>query len=158
MISGKSMEKAMEKVKELTPRRTHKPLEQSLKEINAWYRGWSSYFKMTQYPAQLHTVEAHIRRRLRARLIRNMKRKRTIAARFREKGVSEGSIKKAVFANNNWWKLSHTTAAHKTFSNEWFAEQGLYIRSDDKLKHWFAVTDWVKIIIGAVYGPVRTVL
>ncbi len=123
MISAKSMERAMEKVKELTPRRTHKPLETSLKEINYWYRGWSNYYKMTQYPSQLSSIEAHIRRRLRARLIRNMKRKRSIAIQLKKKGVSSRSVTKAVFANNNWWKLSHTSAAHIAFPNAWFCER-----------------------------------
>ena len=145
MISAKSMARAMEKVKELTPRRTHKPLETSLKEINNWYRGWSNYYKMTEYPSQLYTVEGHLRRRLRTRLIRNMKRKRNIAIQFRKKGVSNRSISKTVFANNNWWKLSYTSAAHKAFSNEWFSKQGLYTRSGEKLKHWFAVEEWIKI-------------
>jgi hypothetical protein len=56
-------------VKELTPRGTHQTLETTLEQINKWYVGWSNYFGMTYYPAQLHKIEAHIRRRLRSRLV-----------------------------------------------------------------------------------------
>jgi RNA-directed DNA polymerase len=38
-ISKKALDKAMEKVKELTPRSTHIPLEQTMETINKWYQG-----------------------------------------------------------------------------------------------------------------------
>ena len=65
-ISRKALQAAMDKVNELTPRGTHLALETSVERINNWYLGWSSYFAMTYYPAQLKKIEAHLRRRLRA--------------------------------------------------------------------------------------------
>src|SRR5690606_12354269 len=65
-ISLKSMVRAMERVKELTPRGTHQKLEKTMEEINRWYQGWSSYYSLTQFPAQFVELEAHIRRRLRS--------------------------------------------------------------------------------------------
>jgi RNA-directed DNA polymerase len=47
VISGKSMNRAMEKIKELTPRGTHLKLERAIEEINKWYVGWSGYHRMT---------------------------------------------------------------------------------------------------------------
>jgi len=145
MVSSISMKRAMEKVKELTPRGSHKTLEASIKQINSWYRGWSGYYKMTQYPSQLASIEAHIRRRLRTRLIKNMKRRRNIARNLIKRGVNPKSVYKTVYSNKGWWKLSHTNAAHKAFPNLWFERHGLFIRSPDKLPHWFDVKDWIKI-------------
>jgi RNA-directed DNA polymerase len=145
VISNKAMERAMEKVKTLIPRRAHKTLEASIEEINRWYRGWSNYYKITHYPAQLHYIEAHIRRRLRVRLIRNMKRRRTIAKNFIKMGVKSRTAYKTVYSNQGWWKLSRSYAANKTFSNKWFEDQGLYIRSDHQYSHWFDVKIWIKI-------------
>ena len=62
-ISAKSMSRAMDKVRELTPRGTHQSIEQTVETINKWYVGWSAYYSMTQYPKQLSTIEAHVRRR-----------------------------------------------------------------------------------------------
>jgi len=50
VIAKASINKAMDMVKNLIPRRSHLPIENAMKEINTWYRGWASYFKMTQYP------------------------------------------------------------------------------------------------------------
>jgi hypothetical protein len=38
-IAHKALQTAMDKVKALTPRGTHKALETNLKEINQWVRG-----------------------------------------------------------------------------------------------------------------------
>ena len=67
------MTRAMTPVKGLTPRGSHVTLTSSMADINRWYRGWANYFAMTQYPAQLSRIEAHIRRRLRSRLMINRK-------------------------------------------------------------------------------------
>ena len=68
-IAHKALQTAMDKVKALTPRGTHKALEPALDKINQWYVGWSNYYSLTNYPSQLHKIEAHIRRRLRSRLV-----------------------------------------------------------------------------------------
>lgn len=72
-IARKALKTAMSQVKALTPRGTHKTLESTIREINQWYKGWANYFSLTCYPSQLRTVEAHIRRRLRARLVDQQK-------------------------------------------------------------------------------------
>ena len=77
-IAKATYDKAMEKVKDLIPRGTHLQIEQAINEVNIWYQGWASYFKMTQYPAQLKGIEAHIRRRFRSRLVSQQKRKRNL--------------------------------------------------------------------------------
>jgi RNA-directed DNA polymerase len=145
-ISTQAMSKAMDKVAELTPRSTHKTIELSIQEINSWYRGWSNYFSMTQYPSQLKQIEAHIRRRLRARLIRNMKRKRTIVEKFIKRGVSKNSAFNMAYSSKSWWALSQTFAASKAFSNKWFESMGLFIRSHEQHSHWFPLDQWIKIL------------
>ena len=47
--------------------KTHLTRERAMEAINKWYAGWAGYYEMTQYPRQLRRVEAHVRRRLRAR-------------------------------------------------------------------------------------------
>lgn len=91
----------MEKVKELTPRRTHISLEQAMETINEWYQGWATYFKMTQYPAQLKKIEAHIRRRLRARIVRQQKRRRHLYNKLTKLGINKGLAAKTAYSNCN---------------------------------------------------------
>lgn len=145
-ISKAALSKAMEKVKELIPRGTNLAIEQAVEKINSWYRGWASYFKMTQYPAQLRSIEAHIRRRLRARIVSQQKKKRNLVAKLIKRGVAKKQAENTVYTNRKTWALSHTKAVEKAFPNKWFSDTlNQIIVSDKKLDHWFDQEVWVKL-------------
>ncbi len=145
-ISHKALQSAMAKVKILTPRGTHLTLEKTLEEINSWYVGWAGYFEMTYYPAQLKYIEAHIRRRLRSRLVDQQKSKRNLYRKLVKRGVSRRQAAKAVFSNRNRWALSNTFALLKAYPVGWFiGEMGQVIRSDKELPHWFELRHWISL-------------
>lgn len=143
-ISQVSMSRAMDRVRELTTRGTSLTLSKSLDQINKWYVGWANYFKMTQYPSQLSKIEAHIRRRLRARIIKQQKSKRSICRMLVKRGVSKRYAQKTVYKPRKTWVLSHTRAVEKALSNRWFEKQGMVIKSKENLKHWFQIRQWVR--------------
>lgn len=144
-ISHKALQNAMSKVKELTRRGTHRTLEQSLEALNSWYIGWSGYFAMTYYPAQLHKIEAHIRRRLRARFIDQQKSKRNLHRKLVKLGVPRRQSANTVFSNRKRWALSNTWAVLKAYPVKWFVQKGQAIRSDQQLPHWFETSRWVNL-------------
>lgn len=145
-ISKKAINKAMETVNTLTPRESNLPLERALEQINIWYKGWASYFKMTQFPAQLKGIEAHIRRRLRARFVKQQKRRRNLYRKLIKLGVGKKAVAKAVYSNKGTWNLSHKSAVEKAYSNNWFAKAGLEIVSNLELDHWLPLNKWVKLV------------
>lgn len=145
-ISRKAIDHAMNKVKELTPRGTSQNVTETVNKINTWYVGWSSYFSLTQYPAQLKKIEAHIRRRLRSRLVSQQKRRRHLYNKLIKRGVKPGLAGSAVYSNRGRWALSHTTAVERAYPNRWFEKDlGFKVRSNDKLSHWFDVNKWVRL-------------
>lgn len=145
-ISKKAIDHALTKVKELTPRGTSSTIRDTVRKINLWYRGWSSYHSMTQYPAQLRKIEAHIRRRLRSRLVSQQKRRRYLYNKLIKRGVKSKTAYRAVYSNRQRWALSHTVAVERAYSNRWFEDEiGLFIRSKDKLPHWFELNQWVHL-------------
>jgi len=145
-ISARSMNRAMTRVKELTPRGTHLTLEKTIERINNWYMGWSSYYSMTQYPAQLAKIEAHIRRRLRSRLVDQQKKKRNLFEKLVKRMVPRRLAAKTVFSNKGRWALSHTRAMEAAYPNQWFInDMGLKVRSTQKYPHWFNVRQWIKV-------------
>ena len=145
-IAHKALQTAMDKVKALTPRGTHKALEPALDKINQWYVGWSNYYSLTNYPSQLHKIEAHIRRRLRSRLVSQQKRKQHLYRNLVNRGVPRKQASKTVFSNNKRWMLSNTRAVTRAYPNSWFINmKGQEIRSDRKLAHWFEVSQWIRL-------------
>jgi group II intron reverse transcriptase/maturase len=144
-ISKAAYNKAMDKIKTLIPRGSHLPFEKTLAEVNKWYRGWSSYFKMTQFPAQLKAIEAHIRRRFRARFVKQQKKKRNLLKLLKRKGVPKKNAAKTVYSNRGPWNLSHTRALERAFSIEWFLNEGQIVISNIQMDHWFDLKKWVKL-------------
>ena len=145
-ISAQSMKRAMQKVKELTPRGTNITLEQTIKRINSWYMGWSGYYLMTQYPSQFSNIEAHVRRRLRARFVDQNKKRRFLLRKLVKQGVCRDLAAKTVFSHRGRWVLSRTKALHRAYPNRWFVNRfGQVIRSTDRMKHWFSVHRWIKV-------------
>jgi group II intron reverse transcriptase/maturase len=145
-IAHKALQTAMDKVKALTPRGTHKALEPALDKINQWYVGWSNYYSLTNYPSQLHKIEAHIRRRLRSRLVSQQKRKQHLYRNLVKRGVPRKQASKTVFSNNKRWVLSNARAVTRAYPNSWFINlKGQEIRSDRKLVHWFEVSQWIRL-------------
>lgn len=129
----------MVKVKELTPRGTYMTLERTIERINRWYMGWSGYYRMTQKPDQLRRIEAHIRRRLRSRLVGQHKRKRYLFKKLIKRGIGKAFAAKTVFSNKGRWVLSHTPAVERAYPNRWFIEEmGQKIRSNEIHSHWFS--------------------
>jgi hypothetical protein len=145
VISAQSIKRAMQKVKELTPRGTHQSLEVTMKRINSWYKGWSGYYMMTQYPSQLQAIEAHVRRRLRSRFVDQQKKRRHLFRNLIKRGVSRG-LARTVFSNNGRWVLSNTFAVTRGYPVRWFTDvAGQWIRSTDRQKGWFSLDQWIKV-------------
>lgn len=145
VISAKSMKTALQKVKELTPRGTSLPIEKTMDLVNRWYVGWSGYYRMTQYPSQLLRIEAHVRRRLRARFVDQQKRRRHLYKRLVKRGVKKRRAANAVFSNNGRWALSLNFAISMAYPVSWFVEEiGQKIRSRDKVDDWFPLRQWIR--------------
>ena len=135
-ISRKAILKAAQTVKTLTRTNSQIPLEKSVSQLNEWYKHWFGYFCMTEFPNQLKTLEAHARRRLRARVARRFKRKRHLARFLRQKKVGFKTIKKSIDKSYGPWKLSGTSVQSALKVN-WFVKVlGQEILSTRKLSHW----------------------
>ena len=145
-ISLSSMNRAMAKVKELTPTSTCEPTEKTITRINTWYTGWSNYYKMTEFPNQLLAIEGHIRRRLRARIIYQKKQNRNLFEALLKRGVPRRQAASAAFSSKGKWAKSHFKAVEKAYPNKWFIEEkGLKIRTNEWLPHWKDIKERVSL-------------
>lgn len=135
-ISTMAMNKANEKVKVLSKRGTYLTVEKSIERFNLWYRGWAQYFEVTCFPSQFAKIEAHFRRRLRAQMIKDHKRRKFIYRKLLRRGVRKQTAKRMAFSNNKVWAMSRMPAAHIAWPNSYFKQMGMYLHSDKELHHW----------------------
>jgi RNA-directed DNA polymerase len=133
LLSERTKCNAMERVRQLTPRNWGGKLESCIARINAWLRGWHQFFGIASASEMqmMRKLDAHIRRRLRAIILRHWKRKRTIARRLVALGVKRQSAWRQVYAGRkSWWALSHTHAVDQGLRNAYFAKRGLIFLVD----------------------------
>jgi RNA-directed DNA polymerase len=128
LLSERSRRRIADKVRELTPRNWGQSPGDCIRQVNAYLLGWVGFFFVCGETELrlLHNLDAHIRRRLRALLLRQWKRRRHIVRRLIRMGVKPktawGSIYKG---SRSLWMLSHTLAVHQALCLAYFAERGL---------------------------------
>ncbi|MGH3850008.1 MAG: reverse transcriptase domain-containing protein, partial [Pseudonocardiaceae bacterium] len=128
LLSERTKRNAMERVCQLTPRNWGGAFVSCVARINAWLRGWHGFFGIVsaQETQAMRKIDAHIRRRLRAILLRHWKRKRTIARRLITLGVPRRSAWRQVYqGHRSWWALSHIPAVDHGLNRAFFRERGL---------------------------------
>jgi RNA-directed DNA polymerase len=139
LLSERSWKRAAQQVRELTPRNWGSSLRACIDRVNAYTSGWFNFFGIcTATEAKdlkFGTLDAHIRRRLRAIQLKHWKRKHIIATNLIRKGVRPKTAWRTVYeGRKSLWTLSHTPVVNRALSNAYFAERGL----DSLLGRWRA--------------------
>jgi group II intron reverse transcriptase/maturase len=128
LLSERSKRRLADKVVELTPRNWGRSLRDCIAQVNAYLLGWVGFFGVCS-GAELRTLrntDAHIRRRLRALVLKHWKRRRHIARRLIQLGVKPQTAWRNVYeGRKSLWALSHSPAADLALTRAWFAQQGL---------------------------------
>lgn len=128
LLSERTKRRLANKVVELTPRNWGQSLRDCVAQLNAYLLGWIAFFCACSVAEirTLHGTDAHIRRRIRALLLAQWKRRRHIARRFIRLGIKPATAWRNVYAGRkSLWALSHCPAAHHGLNRAWFARLGL---------------------------------
>lgn len=127
-ISRRTSRRLDARVRELTPRNWGGSFESCVAGVNTYLIGWSGYFRLCTTASRFGTVDAHIRRRLRALLVRQKKRPRHLYRFLLRHGVSERAACKSAFGIHGHWQRSKSYAVHQVYSNPWFAPRVVSLR------------------------------
>jgi len=128
LLSKRSKEQIDGRIRELTPRNHGGALRACIRRLNEYLLGWMAFFGIctSECEKTLATLDAHIRRRLRAIQLKHWKRKRTVARRLIRLGVSRRTAWRRVYqGRKSLWALSHDTAVERGLRNAYFAKRGL---------------------------------
>ena len=128
LLSERSKKRIDKKICELTPRNWGQSLEECIRRLNSYLRGWLGFFQIctTAEVRKLHNLDAHIRRRLRVIVLRHWKRKRTMVKRLIKLGVKPRTAWRSIYKDDrSWWALSRCAAVHRGLRNVYFTKRGL---------------------------------
>jgi group II intron reverse transcriptase/maturase len=127
LLSARSKDRIDGKIRELAPRTWGQSLRDCIRRINGYVLGWMGFFWIcTGEERTLKALDSHIRRRLRALVLRHWKTKRTAARQLIRLGVKPDTAWRSLYrGRQSRWALSHNPAVDRGLRNAYFAERGL---------------------------------
>lgn len=128
LLSKRSKDRVGERVRQLTPRNWGGSLKACITRLNAYLQGWMNFFGICteSIVRTLDTLDAHIRRRLRALQLRQWKRKRFIVKHLIRLGARAKTAWREIYKEHrSLWKLSHCGPVDYALDKAYFANQGL---------------------------------
>ena len=128
LLSERSEKRLRERIRELTPRSLGRSLTAIISGINVYLNGWTGHFRVCTRGVErvIQGADAHIRRRLRAIVLKHWKTKRTVVRRLIRLGTKSKTAWNRVYAGRkSLWALSHDPAVDRGLRNAYFAERGL---------------------------------
>jgi RNA-directed DNA polymerase len=123
-VATKSLQRFRQRLRRLTRRTRSGKLEEVIREVNQYVRGWIGYFRLAETPSVFEELEGWIRRRLRQMVWKRWKRGRT---RYRELvalGVPLGRAALGAVGTSPW-RMSRTPVVNEALSNAYWQKLGL---------------------------------
>lgn len=127
-LSKRSRDRVFDRIRELTPRKWGRQLRSCILKLRKYLLGWIQFFRIctSDVGYTLIAIDGHIRRRLRAILLKQWKRKRTIVRRLARLKVKASTATQVVYrGHRSTWRLSNNPWIAQTLGVRYFTDRGL---------------------------------
>ena len=124
-LAPKAIARFKERVREQTQRTRGISLQQMVKDLATYLRGWLGYFGDCQTPSVLQGLETWLRRRLRSVAWKQWKRGRTRFRELRKRGIGKDLAAQTAGSSHGPWRLANSPALNIALPNAYFATLGL---------------------------------
>lgn len=105
-VADKAVQRLKDQVRERTRRNGGRSLEQVIESLRAYIPGWKAYFGLSQTPRVWRGLDEWVRRRLRAILLKQWRRKSTIWRALKALGASDVVAATVAACDQGWWRKS----------------------------------------------------
>jgi RNA-directed DNA polymerase len=123
-VATKSLQRIRQRLRRLTRRTRSGKVEDIIREVNQYVRGWIGYFRLADTPSVFEDLDSWIRRRLRQMVWKRWKRGRT---RYRELVALGVPRERAALGavGTSPWRMSRTPVVNEALSNAYWQKLGL---------------------------------
>lgn len=125
LLAPQSVERAKNRIREITRRNRSMSFEERLRKLNEFLTGWVVYFRLAECRGHLSRLDEWIRRKLRCIRLKQCKRTFAVVRFLTGCGVPEWSSWVLALSGKGWWRKSGCPQANQAMSREWFDRQGL---------------------------------
>jgi RNA-directed DNA polymerase len=124
-IAPKSLDRAKDRVRDITRRNRGVSFETMIGELNVFLTGWVAYYRHAKAKGVLTDLDKWIRCKLRCVRLKQRKRAKSITDFLHGLGVPWHQCWTTAASGKGWWRLAHSPAAQQGMTNAWFQKQGL---------------------------------
>jgi len=124
-IAPQSLDRARERVRQITRRNRGVSLAEVIGELNPFLNGWVSYFRHAACKSHLQRMDEWIRRKLRCLRLKQRKRAGPIAEFLHQLGVPKWRAWIGALSGKGWWRQSGSPPAMEGMNKAWFESLGL---------------------------------
>jgi RNA-directed DNA polymerase len=124
-IAPQSLERAKERVRQITRRNRGVSLTDVIGELNEFLTGWVNYFRHAACKRHLQRLDEWIRRKLRCLRLKQRKRTGSIAEFLHQLGVPKWRAWIGALSGKGWWRRSGSPPAMEGMNLAWFESLGL---------------------------------
>ncbi len=124
-ISKKSIDRLKEKIREITRKGRGRSLKKTIKELELLLRGWMNFFKLTEVPTIIDTLDKWIRRKIRKIIWIQMKTPRNRIREFKKRGIKNLEELKAAYTKKGPWRSAKSPLMQKAYPNSYLDSIGL---------------------------------
>jgi RNA-directed DNA polymerase len=124
-IAPQSLDRAKQKVRQITRRNRGVSLDRMVSELNSFLTGWVTYFRFAKCKSHLQRLDEWIRHRLRCVKLKQRKRAKPIADFLKSLGVPEWRSWILALSGKGWWRMAGSPPAHEAMNTNWFHRLGL---------------------------------
>jgi RNA-directed DNA polymerase len=136
-ISPKSLDRAKEKIRQITNRSRDVSFAKVVSELNSFLNGWLVYYRLAVFRAELIRRDEWIRRRLRGYRLRQRKRADPSARSCARWACHRDRPPNSAVREKGPWRLADTPQLPRAMPIRWFHSQGLVslVLKYDSLRH-----------------------
>ena len=124
-IAPQSLERAKDRIREITRRKRGVSIHWMISELNSFLTGWVTYFRHASAKSHLQRLDEWIRKKLRCVRLKQRKRGRSITQFLVSLGVPKKRARSLGGSGRGWWRMAGSPQACEAMCLEWFDELGL---------------------------------
>jgi RNA-directed DNA polymerase len=124
-IAPKSLQRAKDRLRQITKRNRAISLEQMIGETNSFLSGWVTYFRYAHAHSQLRGLDGWLRRKLRCVRLKHCKQPAALRRFLSQHGVSPRQARELASSGRGWWCLANSLQAKIAIPIAWFDQLGL---------------------------------
>lgn len=112
-------------IRGMTPPNWGRSITACMREISRYLTGWMSHFRLCTSEAVegLRIIDAHVRRRVRAIIVRQRKRSRFLFRHLRSRGVSRKAAASCAYCGKGAWVKSNRPGMTRAYPPSWFTRR-----------------------------------